>query len=56
MRRSKSVFIITMVETAKRSFKNEINSKDKGVTKVEYAKYENMLKDKARLINRKLSN
>jgi hypothetical protein len=35
MRRSKSVFTIIMVETAKRSFKNEINSKDKGEMKAE---------------------
>ena len=35
MRRSKSVFMIMIVETAKSSFKNEVNSKLIGEIKVE---------------------
>jgi hypothetical protein len=53
---SKRVFMMMIVETAKSNFKNEMISKGIGVIKVEYAKYIKTLKDKARLINRRLSN
>lgn len=56
MRRSRSVFIMMIVETAKSNFKKEISSKGIGEIKVEYAKCAKILKDNARFINRKLSN